>query len=61
MHAPGSRLLAIDDGTPWSPAATAPYEFMLRAFAAMDVEIVVREKGTSAEVEGAAPSEKATW
>lgn len=36
MHAPGSRMLAIDDGTPWVPAATAPYEFMLRAFAATE-------------------------
>jgi choline dehydrogenase-like flavoprotein len=36
MHAPGNRLLAVDDGTPWEPAATAPYEFMLRAFAATE-------------------------
>lgn len=36
LHAPGSRLLAIDDGTPWAPAATSPFEFMLRAFAATE-------------------------
>ena len=38
----------------------ATLERLLRAFAAMDVEIVVRKKGVSAETEGVAP-EKASW
>ena len=39
----------------------ATLERLLRAFAAMDVEIVVRKKGAAAEAEGAAPPEKAIW
>ena len=39
----------------------ATLERLLRAFAAMDVEIVVRKKGGSAEADGAATSKKATW
>jgi len=39
----------------------ATLERLLRAFAAMDVEIVVRKKGAPAEAEGAAHTEKATW
>ncbi len=39
----------------------ATLERLLRAFAAMDVEIVVRKKGDAAEAEGAVPAEQATW
>lgn len=36
LHAPGNRLLAVDDGTGWLPTDTAPYEIMVRAFAATE-------------------------
>jgi choline dehydrogenase-like flavoprotein len=36
IHAPGNRLFSIDDGTPWAPAATPPYEIMIRSFAATE-------------------------
>jgi choline dehydrogenase-like flavoprotein len=36
VHAPGSRLFVLDDGTPWAPTATAPYEITARSFAATD-------------------------
>ena len=39
----------------------ATLERLLRAFAAMDVEIVVRKKGGSAGTETAASAEKASW
>ncbi len=39
----------------------ATLERLLRAFAAMDVEIVVRKKGTSTETEAPASAEKASW
>jgi choline dehydrogenase-like flavoprotein len=36
IHAPGNRLFALDDGTPWAPDATPPYEIMIRSFAATE-------------------------
>ena len=39
----------------------ATLERLLRAFAAMDVEIVVRKKGASAGTEAPASAEKASW
>jgi HTH-type transcriptional regulator / antitoxin HipB len=39
----------------------ATLERLLRAFAAMDVEIVVRTKGTSAETGVPSSAEKANW
>jgi choline dehydrogenase-like flavoprotein len=36
LHAPGNRMFSIDDGTPWMPAATPPYEIMIRSFAATE-------------------------
>ena len=39
----------------------ATLERLLRAFAAMDVEIVVQSKGASATPEAAVPAKKAAW
>lgn len=39
----------------------ATLERLLRAFAAMDVEIVVQKKGTSAGTDAPASAEKASW
>ncbi len=39
----------------------ATLERLLRAFAAMDVEIVVRKKGTAAGTEAPSSAEKASW
>ena len=39
----------------------ATLERLLRAFAAMDVEIVVQSKGTAAKSENAVPVERAAW
>ena len=39
----------------------ATLERLLRAFAAMDVEIVVQSKGTAANSDGAVPAKKAAW
>jgi hypothetical protein len=36
LHVPGNRLFAIDDGVPWQPDASPPYEVMVRAFAATE-------------------------
>lgn len=39
----------------------ATLERLLRAFAAMDVEIVVRKKGAAAEAETTPSADKASW
>ena len=39
----------------------ATLERLLRAFAAMDVEIVVQSKGAATKSENAAPAKKAAW
>jgi len=36
IHIPGNRLFAIDDGTPWEPGPTPPYQLMMRSFAATE-------------------------
>ncbi len=36
LHAPGERIFAIDDGTPWQPEPSTPYHFMIRSFAATE-------------------------
>jgi choline dehydrogenase-like flavoprotein len=36
IHAPGRRLLAVDDGTAWNPAPGDAYQFMVRSFAATE-------------------------
>lgn len=53
VHAPGNRMFSIDDGTSWLPAATPPYEIMIRSFAATEkrddnfLEAVAGELGSS--------------
>jgi choline dehydrogenase-like flavoprotein len=34
FHAPGRRLLSLDDGTAWQPVATVAYQLMVRSFCA---------------------------
>lgn len=36
VHVPGNRLFAIDDGTPWEPGNTPPYQLMMRSFSATE-------------------------
>lgn len=36
VHVPGNRLFAIDDGTPWQPDDSPPYQLMMRSFAATE-------------------------
>jgi len=36
LHVPGNRLFAIDDGVPWQPDASPPYQVMIRSFAATE-------------------------
>lgn len=36
LHAPGNRMFAFDDGSAWAPGLGAPYQLMIRSFAATE-------------------------
>lgn len=36
LHAPGDRLFSVDGISPWRPDASAPYQIMIRSFAATE-------------------------